>query len=327
MTKKLGITLLTAAFALVGGERIAQAKVELKMATLAPPQSPWGKVFKKWSKRVKNKTDGEVELTWLWNGTAGPEGGAVGKIKSGQLQGAAITAVGLSAIHKPIVALQMPGAFDSWSDIDKARETLAKEFQSAAESKGFYISGWGDVGIGRVFSKGFAVKVPDDLKGKKPAVIREDVIGPKIYEAIGGVTPVPGSVTEFLPMLNSGAINVMNTPPLACEQLQWASKLDHINTARTYFGIGALVLSQKALEKLSAEQRAIVEEQGKKAARRLTKQIRKKDDEALDRLKKKMTVHEPTDAEKAEWKKVFKAGCLKAKSALPGDVLQKIGAC
>ncbi len=327
MLRKLTPALLALAFATVGTVRVAHAKTELKFATLAPPQSPWGKVFKKWSKSVKKKTDGDVEITWLWNGTAGPEGGAVGKIKSGQLQGAAITAVGLSAIHKPIIALQMPGAFSTWEELDKAREKLAPDFQTAAQAGGFYISGWGDVGIGRIFSKGFDVKVPDDLKGKKPAVIREDIIGPKMYEAIGGVTPVPGSVTEFLPMLNSGAINVMNTPPLAAEQLQWASKLDHINTARTYFGLGALVVSQKALDKLGDEKRAIVEEAGKKAAKRLTKRIRKQDDLALERLKKKMTVHEPTAAEEAEWKKVFKAGCLRVKSALPGDVLSKIGAC
>ena len=40
-------------------------------------------------------------------------------------------------------------------------------------------------------SAGFMVKVPNDLKGKHPGVISEDIIAPKIYEVIGGVSPVP----------------------------------------------------------------------------------------------------------------------------------------
>ena len=327
MIRKLSAAVMAASFVLVGMPDDADAKTKIKLATLAPKRSPWGKVFRLWAKAVKKRTKKEVKVTWYWNGTAGPEKGVVGKIKSGQLHGAAITAVGLSSIYKPIVALQFPGAFDSWKEMDKARRKLGPDFNKSMNAAGFTITGWGDVGIGRVMSKGFAVKVPDDLKGKKPAAIREDIIGPKIYEAIGGVTPVPGSVTEFLPKLNSGEVNVMNTPSLAAEQLQWASRLDYINTYRTYFGIGAVVLSKKALEKLPADHREIVEKTGRIAARKLTKRIRKADKKAFKRLKKKMTVHEPTDAEKKEWDAVFKKACGRLKGAIPGTVLSDIGAC
>jgi TRAP-type transport system periplasmic protein len=303
------------------------AKTTLKLATLAPPRSPWGKVFKIWSKAVEQKTNGSVEIVWLWNGTAGPERAVVGKIKSGQIAGAPITAVGLADIHKPILALQMPGAFKSWDELDKAREMLRPEFEKSVKEYGFYISGWGDVGIGRVMSKGFPVRTPADFRGKHPAMIREDIIAPKIYEVIGGVTGVPDSVMGFLPKLNSGAIDIMNTPALAAEQLQWASRLDHMNTNPTYYGMGATVLSQKELDKLTADQREILTSTGKQASDALRKSIRKEDDMAFDRLKGKMKTHNPTDAEKAEWKKVFNEACKRLKSSMPGDVLSKIGAC
>ncbi len=327
MFRRLIAALSAAAFVLIGTAGMANAKSTLKMATLAPPRSPWGKVFKTWSKAVEQKTKGEVEVEWLWNGTAGPESGVVGKIKSGQITGAAITAVGLASIDKRFLALQMPGAFKSWKDLDKARDKFAPELFAAAKKEGFHVGGFGDVGIGRVMSKGFAVKVPGDLKGKSPGMISDDIIAPKIYEAIGGVTGVPSSVVGFLPKLNSGAINVMNTPSLAAEQLQWASRLDHINTASTYFGIGAVVMSEKELGKLSADHREVVTSTGKQAADALTKRIRKADDKAFDRLKKKMKVHEASGAEKAEWDKVFKKGCERLKGAIPGGALGKVGAC
>jgi TRAP-type C4-dicarboxylate transport system substrate-binding protein len=299
----------------------------IRMATLAPKQSPWGKVFSRWSKAVEDKTHGSVAVQWLWNGTAGPEASVVGKIRSGQITGAAITAVGLSAIHKPIAALQMPGAFKTWAELDKARESLKGDFDRAMVQAGFYVSGWGDVGIGRTFSRGFAVVRPDDLRGKTPIGTAADLIAPKVYEAIGGITAKTADVVEFLPLLNSGAVNVVTAPALAAEQLQWTSQLDHMNTGVTGFGVGAVVLSEAALSKLSAEDRSIMETTGQAANVLLTKIVRSEDDQAFERLKKKMTVHDMTEAERADWDRVWKKACLRVKAALPGDVLSKIGYC
>jgi len=328
MVRKVLAAFLAAAFVVMGTAGVAQAKTTLKMATLAPKRSPWGKVFTTWSKAVAKKTNDEVEVSWLWNGTGGPESGVVGKIKSGQLAGSAITAVGLASIDKRFIALQMPGAFNSWAELDSARDKLAGDILNDEElKKKFHVAGFGDVGIGRVMSKGFEVKVPSDLKGKHPGMISEDIIAPKVYEAIGGVSGVPSPVTGFLPKLNSGAIDVMNTPSLAAEQLQWASRLDNINTAETYFGIGAVVMSQKALDGLTADQKEILKSTGKQASEALTKRIRSADAAAFERLKKKMTVHEATGAEKAEWKAVFKKACESLKSSIPDNALTKIGAC
>ncbi len=305
----------------------AEAKTTLKLATMAPKQSPWGKVFTKWTDVVKSKTNGEVEIEWLWNGVGGPEDAVVGKIKSGQLDGAAVTAVGLSSIDKGVLALQVPGVFKNWAELDKARNKVAKKFKRSMKKEGFFVVGWGDVGKARVMSAGFAVKTPEDLKGKSPATIKDDVIAPAIYEIIGGVTPKPGAITEFLPMLQNKSVNVMNTPALAAEQLQWASRLDHINTQEVAFAIGALVLSESSLDKMPADQAKLVKRYGKSASKRLTKSIRSADDASFNRLKKKMTAHTPTDAERAEWQRVFKAACGKLKTSLPGSVLSDIGAC
>ena len=327
MIRKLTAAVMAASFVTAGLAGTAEAKPTVRIATLAPKQSPWGKVFSAWAKAVDQKTKGEIEVQWLWNGTAGPEANTVGKIKSGQITGAAITAVGLSAIHKPIVALQMPGAFKTWAELDKARDALKPEFDKAMNAEGFYVSGWGDVGVARTMSKGFDVKLPEDLRGKTPGQISTDIIGPKVMEAIGGVTAKPADVMEFLPLLNAGAINVLTTPALAAEQLQWASRLDHINVGVVGFGVGATVLSEKELQKLPPEYREIMDKTGAAATQALTKIIRKEDDAALERLRKKMIVHEQTDAERAEWDKIYKKACQRVKSALPGDVLSKIGYC
>lgn len=308
MQRRTFIQSLGTAFAVatVGGlSTKASAASVLKIGTLAPKASPWGQVFTVWEKAVKEKSGGELELQFFYNGQQGDEGAMIGKMKSGQLDGAAVTAVGLSKVYKPILALQMPGLFSSWKKLDEKRNSLKRDFEKGALDAGFTIAGWGDVGRAYLMSKGFAVRAPEDLKGKKPYMWRDDLILPTVYQVIG-VTGVPLNVPEVLPNLNTGAINVITAPALAAEQLQWASKLDHIVPASSSFAIGALVLSTKSINALPENLRTILMDTGKIAASALTTRIRSEDDAALGRMKGKMTVVDLSADEKAKWETVFK---------------------
>jgi TRAP-type C4-dicarboxylate transport system substrate-binding protein len=284
----------------------ANAGEVIKIGTLAPASSPWGQVFKVWAEAVTKKSDGKVELQFFWNGQQGDEGSMVGKMKSGQLDGAAVTAVGLSKIHKPILALQIPGLFTSWGKLDAARDAMKGDFEKGVKDAGFTLVGWGDVGAAHLMSKGIQIKSPDDLKGQKPYMWRDDAVQPLLFQVIGGITPVPLNVPEVLPQLNTGAINIVIAPALAAEQLQWASKLDTIVADNSAMAIGALVLSSKRLDGLPEDLRNIVMDTGKIAANALTKRIRAEDDAAFGRMKSKMTVINLSPDEKAKWDGVFK---------------------
>jgi TRAP-type C4-dicarboxylate transport system substrate-binding protein len=301
--KALGAAALAAG---VGLPRTSRAAEVIKIGTLAPGASPWGQVFKVWAEAVKQKSGGNVELQFFFNGQQGDEGAMVGKMKDGQLDGAAVTAVGLSKIHKPILALQIPGLFTTWGKLDAARDAMKGEFEKGVSDAGFRLLGWGDVGAAHLMSKGFAVKSPDDLKGKKPYMWRDDAVQPILFQIIGGITPVPLNIPEVLPNLNTGAVDIVIAPALAAEQLQWASKLDTIVADVSGMGIGALVMSAKRLDALSEEHRNIIMETGRIAANALTKRIRAEDDAAFGRLKGKMTVVNLSEDEKNKWAGIFK---------------------
>ena len=309
MRRKAVIQLLSALTILAGvgfSQQANAADYTIKLGTLAPKSSPWGKVFETWVKAVSEKSGGKMEVQIYYNGQQGDEGAMIGKIKSGQLDGAAVTAVGLGKIYKPILALQMPGLFSSWAKLDSARDSLKGEFEKGASDAGFAILGSGDVGRAYVMSKGVEIRTPGDLKGQKPYAWRDDPTSGAVYQLLGGVNPVPLNIPEVLPNLNTGAINIVIAPALAAEQLQWANKLDHIVSEPVGFAIGALVASSKKLDSLPADMKAILVDTGKVAANALTKRIRSEDDAAFGRLKGKMTVTELTGAEKEQWKGIFK---------------------
>jgi len=323
----LGAVTVTVGLGLVGAAGSASGGEVIKIGTLAPAASPWGQVFKVWASAVLQKSGGAVELQFFFNGTQGDEASMVGKMKAGQLDGAAVTAVGLSKIYKPILALQMPGLFTTWGKLDSARDAMKGSFEKGAQDAGFTILGWGDVGAVHLLSKGFAVKTPDDVKGKKPYMWRDDVSQPIFYQVIGGVTPVPLNVPEVLPQLNTGAINIVNAPSLAAEQFQWSSKLDTINQDVSAMAIGALVLSSKRVAGLAEDQRSIVLDTGRVAANALTKRIRAEDDAAFARMKSKMTVVTLSADEKSKWDAIYKQTRTRLKQGVfPADVVDKLEA-
>jgi TRAP-type transport system periplasmic protein len=302
--KLLGSVALASGLGLAGEGR-AQAGDVIKFGTLAPGASPWGQVFKIWADAVSKRSNGSLEIQFFYNGQQGDEGAMVGKMKDGQLDGAAVTAVGLSKIYKPILALQTPGLFTTWAKLDAARDAMKGELEKGASDAGFSLLGWGDVGAAHVMSRGFAVHTPDDFKGKKPYMWRDDIIQPILYQIIGGITPVPLSIPEVLPNLNTGAVDIVIAPPLASEQLQWSSKLDTIVADNSGMAIGALVISSKRLAALSDENRSILVETGGFAANALTKRIRAEDDAAFARMKGKMNVVNLSPDEQAKWQALF----------------------
>jgi TRAP-type C4-dicarboxylate transport system substrate-binding protein len=278
--------------------------VTLTVGTLAPAESPWGKVFKVWKKAVSLRTNGAVDLQFFWNGQQGDEGAMVGKMRTGQLDGAALTANGLSMIYKDVLVLQLPGLFRDWGKLDAARGGMRSRFDTEFDRQGFKVLGWGDVGMGHMMSKGFDVKTPDDLKHKNTYFISGDPIESMFYSVVGDVTPRQVSVPEILTGLTAGTINVVDAPALAAEQLQWASRLDHINTAVTGVGIGALIFASAKINGLPADAQTALLESGKAAGEALTQSIRNEDSAAFNRLKARMVAYDPNPVELAAWAKV-----------------------
>lgn len=312
-----------------GTAKSARAAEEVKLGTVAPAESAWGKVFKAWSKAVDEESHGALKLTWYFNGTQGDEIAMVGKMRSKQIDGGAFTASGLSQIYPSIIALQMPGLFPDWAKLDSVREKTRPRFDKAFNDQGFTILGTGDVGIAHLMSRGKAVRTPADLKSMHPFYISGDPTGQKFLEIIGVPSPRALGIPSILPALSSrseGAVDVINSPSIAAEQLQWSAQVDHINTMASGISIGALVMNKERFDKLPADVKAIMERTGVNTGKALTARIRKLDEAAYQRLKGSKTVVELNDAEKAAWNDVFAKtrAALKAEGKIKADVFDEV---
>lgn len=309
MTRGLpSIRSLAAAALLVLGSFVARpaaGATTIKIGTLAPQDSPWGREFKAWAAAVASDTGGEVTLDFAWNGQAGDEKLMVEKIRSGQLDGAAVTAIGLGQTGvMDVLVFQLPGMFANWAKLDRARDAVRDELAQEFEAKGFTVLGWGDVGAAKTMSIGFEVRTPRDLQGKGVFTIPGDPISPAVFASVGGVTPRSLGVPEILPHLGAD-VNVLTVPSLVAEQLQWASRITHINTATTAFAIGAFVMSSSRLRAIPENVRGPLMAHGRETNEKLSRTIRNMDAQAFARLKGNKIAYEPTEAERNEWRPVF----------------------
>jgi TRAP-type C4-dicarboxylate transport system substrate-binding protein len=322
--RRLASTVLAAGIALSFAPR-SHAATALRVATLAPKVSSWGKILRTWEKAVTERTKGQLKLDVYYNAVQGMEDAMVSKMKTGQLDGAVLSSVGLGNIYRNVLALQLPGLLTDWTTLDTVRDVMAPEIRTGFDEAGFSLLSWADVGLVRPFSAGFAIRTPADMKSKHPVVYRDDPILPTLYQTIGGIVPTPFSVMEVLPALRTGSVNVVLAPGLAVEQLQWAPHLDHVTNWTLVCVIGGTVFRKASLEALPSDLRATFIELQTRVGQAQTKLVRKDDESAYERVAKKMQVVEVTPVERDAWSQLTHESVRRlSQTAFPKALVAKV---
>src|SRR3954465_14306985 len=159
---RIGLVLLAC---LVAWSHSAAAE-EMRIATLAPSGSPWMEALEKAAAEIAEKTDKRVTVKYFPGGQQGDERDFVRKIKLGQLDGAAVTSIGLAMIDESIRVLELPMMFNTAEEMDYVADKMWPYFQKKFEKKGFKLNDRGEVGWIYFLSKA-KVESLADLKGQK----------------------------------------------------------------------------------------------------------------------------------------------------------------
>jgi TRAP-type C4-dicarboxylate transport system substrate-binding protein len=276
---------LCAAVALTAARPAHADNVELRIATLAPSGSPWMEVLDKAANETKNQTAGRVTLKYFAGGQQGDERDFVRKIGLGQLDGAAVTAVGLAMIDESIRVLELPMMFESAEEFDYVADKLWPYFQKKFEAKDFKLADRGEVGWVYFLSKNKVEKI-SDLRGQKLWMWGDDRLVGSIFKKLG-LNGVPLGVPEVDAALTSGKIDACYGSPVAAVALQWYSKVKFMTSMPMSFAMGANVISTKAYKKLTPEDAKLLEDISRANAKKLRKTIRKSNEDAKGTMSRK----------------------------------------
>jgi TRAP-type C4-dicarboxylate transport system substrate-binding protein len=289
LTRVLGLGVLAA---LAMSHPARADGTELRIASLAPSGSPWMEVLDKAAVEIKDKTAGRVSIKYFEGGQQGDERDFVRKIKLGQLDGAAVTAVGLSMIDESIRVLELPMMFQSVEELDYVADKLWPYFQKKFEKKGFKLNDRGEVGWVYFLSRSKVEKIPD-LQGQKLWLWGDDQLVGAVFKKLG-LNGVPLGVPEVDGNLTSGKIDACYGSPLAAVALQWSSKVKFMTSMPMSFAIGATVVSIDAYKKLSTDDAKVVEDISRANAKKLRKVIRKANEDAKGTMSRKGVSVVPT---------------------------------
>jgi TRAP-type C4-dicarboxylate transport system substrate-binding protein len=284
------------------GACFAHAKERpLRIGSLVPKNSLYHRQLLEIADSWRTAQGGGARYMVYPDGSQGGEAEMVRRMRIGQLQGALLSVVGLREIEPSIAALQsMPLLFRNWEEVDHVREKMRPAMEQKFLDNGFVVLAWGDAGWVRFFSKEPAAR-PDDYKRMKFFAWGSEPDQQSLMKSLG-YTPVPLETTDILPAIQTGMINVVPSTPyfaLATQIYNTAPYMLDINWAPI---VGALVVTRKAWNDMSAQAQLAVRAASDKAGPQIRSQARQEVQEAVSAMRKRgLIVTTPNAEQMREW--------------------------
>ena len=260
-----------------------RAQTVLKVATLAPEGSSWMNLFHEWGRNVESHSGGKVKVKFYAGGVAGDERDVVRKMRLGQLNAAAVTAIGLGLIQSEVRVLELPMMIKNYAELDYVRNAMDADFRKKFEEKGYVLLGWGDVGPVYIYSN-TPIKSKADLAQTKLWAWTDDPLVKTMFKQLGS-NGVPLGVPDVLTSLQTGLINACYGSPLAMVTLQWNTKVKYMTSLQLSQAVGATVVTKRDWDKLTPDLQKVVMDDAKEMEQKLLKVIRADNDASLKSMK------------------------------------------
>jgi TRAP-type C4-dicarboxylate transport system substrate-binding protein len=261
----------------------AAGRSELRIATVAPSGSSFHKRLQalgaEWS-----RGPGGVGMN-IYPGTQGGELQIVRRMRVGQIQGAALTSVGLGQIDRAVTALQfMPLMFKDWQDVDRVRERLRPELERRLQAAGYVVMFWADAGWVRYFSK-TPIRGVKDLRSMRVYASSGD---PDSVEMMKDYyTPVVLEPDQILLGLRNGMIDALPVPAFLANFNQVATYAPYMLDLNWAPITGALVVSDRSWSQLDSATQAWLRETANRAGTEMRRAARAEDEAAVQAMKDK----------------------------------------
>jgi len=289
---------LLAFFVLVGAQS-ARAVYLFKIGSLAPAGSVWDRYFHDFAKEVAKKTNGEVKFRVYAGGVMGDDRAMYRKMRIGQLQGGGFTMTGLSEIVPDFRVMGIPFLFTHYDQVDRVMKGLMPRFKAECEGKGLVLLATTEVGFIYTMSAEPVDSIAS-LRKSKAWAPENDPVSLAYLKNIG-VTPVPLSIPDVLPSLQTGLVDTVFNSYYGAIVLQWFTSTKYITDIPFGYAYGGLVLSKKAFDRLPGPLAEACISAADHHFSRLVAESRKSNAEALATLKKQgLTVVTPRPGEADE---------------------------
>ena len=271
--------------------------VTIKLGTMAPDGSGWHQQLKDMAAAWSKASGGQVVLKIFPGGVAGDEGDMVRKMRVGQLQAAAISAIGVGEIDAAPQVLSTPGFIANDAEWQDVFSKITPKWEKKLNDKGFQVLMWGDTGTVHLF-----VKKP--IQGLKVFVWAGDPSAVAAFK-LAGFQPVVVSSTDMLPALTTGMIEGYMATPVMALAARWYERTPNMTALAWSHLPGATLITTKAWAAIPAELRPELLRIARETGVRVNVEVARMQADAIAGMKKNgLNEIEFDAAGKEAWQKI-----------------------
>lgn len=207
------------------------------------------------AEKVKEESEGSINITIIPNGTLGSESDMVSQIQGGALDMAKVSASTLGNFSELYNAYSVPYVFDNQEHYYSVMDgDITKELYKATEKDGFIGLTWLDSGSRSFYTKDTPIRKPEDLKGLKIRTM-DSQMAIDMMNCFGGSATVMG-YSDIYTGLQQGVIDGAENNVTALR--------DHGDVAKYYCFDehtripDIVVFSSKVWNEMSPEQQEVI---------------------------------------------------------------------
>ena len=303
----------------------AAEPVTLRFATAAPDGTAWARLFRTMGRELEADSHGGIMTKWYFGGIAGNETQMLDRMKRGQLDAVLSGGMMCMTLSPSMRVLRLLGLFQSREEasyvLGRLRGTIDKEFAAA----GFQNLGEASLGSDMMFTR---APVTSLAELKKTRLWFWDLDQPMRaqLQAMGVpavATPVEEALRAFEDKRTDGYLAV----PTAVLAFQWWAGTRYLSELRLGFLPGCMVVSHRAWDQLTIEERTQLTTVTAKTQARLEELSRSQDEALLNGLFQRQGVKKTpvTPAFASEFFEAARTARASLRDKLiPGDLIDRV---
>ena len=284
----------------------AQSPIVIKFSHVVAKDTPKGKAAEKFKELAEAATKGRVKIEVYANSTLYKDKEELEALQLGAVQMLAPSMAKFGPLGvKEFELFDLPYLFTDQQSLERVTNgPVGRDMLKRLETKGLIGLSFWDNGF-KIMSSNRPMHAPTDLKGLKLRIQASKVLDEQMR--LLGANPQVMAFSEVYQALQTGVVDGLENVPSNLYTQKMHEVQKHMTvTNHGYIGY-AVVVNKKFWEKLPADVRSQLDGAMKEATEYANKIAQQENDAALEAIRKsgKTTVYTPTEAEKAEWRRVM----------------------
>lgn len=277
----------------------------LKFSYVQPKESHMGFGAQKFADLVSQKSGKKITVKLFPNGTLGGDLQTVSALQGGTIEITTMPPSLLAGLSKEFGAFDLPFLFSDFKEADAVLDgPIGKRFMDKLPAGLVGLSYW-DHGFRNVSNSKRAIARVEDFQGLKLRVVQTPLMV-DTFKALG-TNAVPMAFTELYTAMESRAVDGQDNPVVAFETNRFYEVQKHLSLTRHVYNPLIVLFSQKVWDKLSADERKILQDAARETSLEQRKVSREMETKALAKAKSQGTVvTEITPQERARMREKVK---------------------